>query len=72
MSDLATLISAISGALVAVLGAVGGLIVTLRRVSPKERADAVANAETDASQDELIAKLEEQVRRLTERDGEEA
>lgn len=71
MSDLAALITAISGAMVAVLGAVGGLVVTLRRVSPKERADAVANAGTDEAQDDRIAELEERLKRLTDLDSEE-
>ncbi|OJY47586.1 hypothetical protein [Pseudonocardia sp. 73-21] len=71
MSDVAALVTAISGAIVAILSAVGGLVVTLRRVSPKERADAVANA-TDTAQDERIAELREQLRALTEQqDGEE-
>jgi len=71
VSDVAALVTAISGAIVAILSAVGGLVVTLRRVSPKERADAVANA-TDTAQDERIAELREQLRALTEQqDGEE-
>ena len=70
MGDVAALVTAISGAIVAVLSAIGGLIVTLRRVSPKERADAVANAGTDDEQDKQIAELREQLRLLTEHDDE--
>lgn len=70
MGDLATLITAIGSASAAVIGAIGALLVAVRRVSPKERTDAVANS-SDAAQDEEIAELKAQLRKLTEH-GEEA
>lgn len=70
MSDLATLLTAIGGMVAAILGPIVTLVIALKRVSPKERADAVANA-TDAGQDERIAELEERLKRLADPDGEE-
>lgn len=70
VADLAALITAITGAIVAILGAIGGLVVTLRRVSPKERADAVANTSSDDAQDQRIAELEARLRRLASPDEE--
>lgn len=72
MGDLATLLTAIGGILAAV-GPVVTLAITLRRVSPKERTDAVANTR-DAGQDTRIAQLEQQLRELlgSDEDGEES
>lgn len=64
MGDLATLITAIAGGLAAVLGPVVTLVIALRRVSPREREDAVTNAGTDRAQDERIAELEQRLRDL--------
>lgn len=72
MTDFATLLTAIGGMVAAILGPIVTLVIALKRVSPKERADAVANAGTDEAQDERIAELEERLKRLADQDREES
>lgn len=68
MGDVATLITAIGGASAAILGSIAGLIVALRRISPKERGDAAANAAAahDGAQDERLRELADEIERLRE------
>lgn len=72
MGDLSTLLTSI-GAILAAVGPVVTTVIALRRMSPKERTDAVANTR-DAGQDARIAHLEQQLRELLgpDEDGEES
>jgi uncharacterized protein HemX len=71
--EWAGLISAVTGGVTAILGAVGALVLQLRRISPTERHDAAAQASsTDEQQNEQLRKLQdelEQIRREREEDS---
>lgn len=63
--EWAGLISAITGGVTAILAAVGGLILQLRRISPNERRGAAEQASsTDAVQNEQLRLLQEKIDRL--------
>lgn len=68
MGEWIQLIGVTASALATVIGAVGGAIVAVRRVSPKERGRAVAEAakpSVDDEQTRLIEELKKQVDELT-------
>jgi hypothetical protein len=69
--EWAGLISAITGGVTAILGAVGALVLQLRRISPNERHDAAAQASsTDEQQNAQLAELQQELERLRqEREG---
>lgn len=68
--EWAGLISAITGGVTAILAAIGGLIVQLRRISPTERHDAAAQASsTDEAQDQRLQELEAELRRIRGEDS---
>jgi len=70
--EWAGLISAITGGVTAILGAIGALILQLRRISPTERHDAAAQASsTDEQQNEQLAKLQQELEQLRRQRGEE-
>lgn len=72
LGDLTALITAITSGVVAILGAIGALILQLRRISPKERHDAADQASsTDEAQDEQLRILQEKLARLERQRGEE-
>lgn len=63
--EWAGLISAVTGGVTAILAALGGLIVQLRRISPTERHDAAEQASsTDEQQNEQLRKLQDELERL--------
>ena len=73
LGDLTALITAITSGVVAILGAIGALILQLRRISPKERHDAADQASsTDEAQDEQLRILQEKLARLERQRGEES
>lgn len=67
MGDLALLITAIGSALAAVIGAVGGLVVAVRRISPHERTEAASSA--DQEQDRRLQELQDRIDELTRDEG---
>lgn len=63
--EWAGLISAVTGGVATILGAVGALILQVRRISPRERHDAAEQASsTDEKQDEELRLLREKLERL--------
>ena len=63
--EWAGLISAITGGVTAILAAVGGLILQLRRISPNERHDAAAQASsTDEQQNEQLRAMAAEIEKL--------
>lgn len=72
LGDLTGLITAITSGVVAILGAIGALILQLRRISPKERHDAADQASsTDEVQNEQLRLMQEKLARLEQQRGEE-
>lgn len=68
LGDLAGLITAITSGVVAILGAIGALILQLRRISPRERHDAADQASsTDEQQNEELRLLRERLQQLEQR-----
>lgn len=68
--EWAGLVSAITGGVTAILAAIGGLILQLRRISPTERHDAAAQASsTDTAQDQRLRELEAELRRIRGEEG---
>lgn len=65
MEDLPALVTAIGGAVAAILGGVGAVILALRRVSPTERTSAAA-APMETEREKRIAELEEALRKARE------
>jgi hypothetical protein len=71
LGDLTGLVTAITSGVVAILGAIGALILQLRRISPKERHDAADQASsTDETQNEQLRLLQEKLDRLEQQRGE--
>jgi hypothetical protein len=63
--EWAGLISAITGGVTAILGAIGALVLQLRRISPNERHAAADQASsTDEAQNEQLRLLQEKLDRL--------
>ena len=63
--EWAGLISAITGGVTAILAAIGGLILQLRRISPTERHDAAAQASsTDEQQNEQLRAMAAEIEKL--------
>lgn len=72
LGDLTGLITAITSGVVAILGAIGALILQLRRISPKERHAAADQASsTDEMQNEQLETLRQELERLKRQRGEE-
>lgn len=73
LGDLTGLVTAITSGVVAILGAVGALVLQMRRISPKERHDAADQASsTDETQNEQLRLLQEKLDRLEQQQGEES
>ena len=72
VGEWAGLITAITSGVVAILGAVGALVLQMRRISPQERHDAAAQASsTDEKQNvelELLRLELEQLRQQRQRE----
>lgn len=70
--EWAGLITAITGGVTAIIGALAGLLLQLRRISPNERRDAAEQASsTDEKQDEQLRQLQAEIERLKQERGEE-
>jgi len=69
VSDWVQLIGAISSAVVAIIGAIAAGIVAVKRVSPKERKEAVEEAAKPTVDDTQTREIEELRKKLEELSG---